>query len=357
MADELTATIPDPELAKLEAMAVEHDTQAAAELSAQPPEPAQPEAAVTKPESEINPDNSETDPEPKKADRPRDELGRFTKTEDGKDIPENERQPAEETKPEQPESEYSKKRRERQDKEKQRQDRSWEALNAEKDRIRQYEAQLQREREELQRAREQRTASNPAQQQPVRYSSADLVQASSEYEARAEQAFTDGDPDAFKENLRLAREARQAAGEVYQLEQQAEQQQRAHRFQTVYSQVMERVLTTDPEKEALCDKNSALSKDVDALLNAEPLFNNIPDGFAKAVQVAKWKRDAGLVSELREELTKAKAEVQRLTKERTPLGAGPTTPIQPRDFNRLSTDDQLKELERMAAQYDEAAAA
>src|SRR5438270_383206 len=55
----------------------------------------QPELNAT---ADGKPDNSEADPE-KKDERPRDELGRFTKTEKGEDIPEAERKPAEAVKP------------------------------------------------------------------------------------------------------------------------------------------------------------------------------------------------------------------------------------------------------------------
>lgn len=350
MEDTLTATIPDPELAKLEAMAVEHDTQAREELSANEPEPAQPAAEKEKPEGEINPDNSETDPEKVKVERPRDELGRFTKTEAGEDIPETERKPAEQEKPE---SDYDKAKK-KQEREKgllANFQKDKEAFYAESERIR---AQLQREAAELQRAREQRTSPGTSQSQQMRYSSAELWEAANDFDVRAEKAFEAGDPEAFKESLRMAREARQQAGQVQQLEQQATQQAQAHRFQTVYAQGMEQAIQAEPE---LAKGDSPLSKDVQTLLEQEAVFSHIPDGFAKAVQVAKWKRDAGLVSELRDKLTKAEAEVQRLTKERTPLGAGPTTPIQAQDFDKLSTDKQMERLERMAAQYDEAAAA
>jgi hypothetical protein len=76
MAEPLTATIPDPELAKLEQMAQEHDRQASEEISALEPEVAQPAAAKETPKTE-EPDNSEVETD--KLDRPRDGLGRFTK--------------------------------------------------------------------------------------------------------------------------------------------------------------------------------------------------------------------------------------------------------------------------------------
>jgi hypothetical protein len=347
MADDLTATIPDPEMAKLEAMALEHDNQVTGELSAQEPEPAQPAAEEKKPdiEEQKQPDNSETDPE-KKAERPRDELGRFTKTEDGKDIPENERKAPE---PEKPETPYSKAQAERKQKEKERQDRSWEALNAEKDQVRQYAEQLKREAADLQRAREQRTTPAPGSNQQPKYTSADLLEAAGEFENLAEKAFETGDPEEFKKQLGLARTARQQAGQLQQLEQQAQAQTQQQQFQTVYAQVMDQTIKAEPD---LLKPDSELSKGVAQLLKEEPVFSHIPDGFRKAVQVDKWRRDAGLVSELREKLTKAEAEVQRLTKATTPLGAGPTTPIQPKKLESLPLDEQIAELGRMAEQAD-----
>jgi hypothetical protein len=312
-------------------------------ISAKPAEPraAEPEPV---PDPSAKPDNSEAEPE-KKTERPRDELGRFTKTETGEDIPEAERKPAE---AEKPETAYTKaqKERERQENLLKNFQKEKEDFRAESEGIRE---QLKREAEELRRSKEQRTSPDPSQNQRPRYSSGELMEAANTFEAQAEKAFEAGDGDAFKENLRLAREARGQAAQVYQLEQQAGQQEVAHRFQTVYAQHIDQAIKAEPE---LAKADSSLSKDVQGLLEQEPVFSHIPDGFAKAVQVAKWKRDAGSASELRETNKKLQAEIKRLNGLTQLNGSGPTSPPAQKSFKDMSDDEQNQYLLRQAEKAD-----
>jgi hypothetical protein len=323
-----------------------------AEPSAIQTEPRAPVETETAQEIVSNPD---TKPEPQKpkAERPRDELGRFTKTEAGEDIPESERKPAEPTKPDEtkPESDYVKaqKKKEREESVLKNFQKEKEEFRAETERIRQ---QLQREAAELQRAREQRTAPNATAGNRPRYSSAELWEAANDFDSRAEKAFTDGDPEAFKESLRLSREARQQAGQVYQLEQQAAQQAQTRQFQSVYAQVIDQAMKAEPE---LAKPDSELSKSVQTLLEQEPVFSHIPDGFAKAAQVAKWKigyeKSTGLISGLEEENKKLKAENARLNGNLSLNRSGPSGgPTPPKRFEDMSMDEMRREL-RGAAEH------
>jgi hypothetical protein len=350
MADELTATIPDPELAKLEAMALEHDMQAAKEISATEPEPAQPAAEETTPESEINPDNSETDPE-KPKERPRDALGRFTKTEAGEDIPEDKRQPAEQEKPAQTVSDYEQKKADRKQKEQDRLDKTWENVNRQKE-------ELERRRQELDQAQQriaqqQQTKARPAQVRDI--TSRQLFQAHQDFKARAKEALKDGDYDAYNQNDALAEQSLQHAQQFYQVEQQEAQQEQQQQYQALWVSKMTEAAKDEPD---LINPQSALSQAMQKLLQEHGafLYGN-PDGFKYGLEFVKKQMAAESVSELRDKLTKAEAEVQRLTKATTPLGAGPTTPIQPRKLDDMSTDEQIRELERMAARADAEAAA
>jgi hypothetical protein len=342
MADQLTATIPDPELAKLEAMAVEHDTQASQELSAQEPEAAQPAAEKETPTDESTPDNSETGPDKAKTERPRDELGRFTKTETGEDIPEAERQPAEEEKP-QP-SDYEAKRQEKARKEAERLDKTWQNVDLRKQELEQRERELaQREQAVLQRQQ-------PQVQQQRQYSSRDLFEAAQDFKSRAKKALQDGDYDAFNEQIGLAEQAEQSAQQFYQVEAQEAQQAQVEQYRQLWNGHMEQAIKADPD---LIKPDSSLAKEMQSLLQVHgETFWMIPDGFPKAVELAKLRLEAGSASELRGKLTKAEKEVERLTKATTPLRAGPTQPIQHRKLDDLPIDEQMNELERMAAQAD-----
>lgn len=315
-------------------------------ISAKPAEPraAEPEP---KPEPSAKPDNSEAETEKPKTERPRDELGRFTKTEAGEDIPEADRKPAEEQKPE---TAYTKaqKERDRQENLLKNFQKDKEAFYADSARIQQ---QLQKEAAEVQRAREQRTTPDPSQSQQSRYSSKELWEAANDFEARAEKAFEAGDGDTFKESLKYAREARAQAGQVQQLEYQAEQQTQAHRFQTVYAQVMEQAIKAEPD---LAKADSELSKGVQTLLEQEPVFSHIPDGFAKAVQVEKWRQESVSASGLRETNKKLQAEIDRLNGLTQLNGSGPTSPPAQKSFESMSDAEQDQYLLRQAEKIDAA---
>jgi hypothetical protein len=301
-------------------------------------------------ETEGAPDNSETDPEKQKVERPRDELGRFTKTETGEDIPENERQTPEKPAETKTETPYTKAQKERE-----RQENLLKNFQAEKEAFRaeaeQAREQLRREAAELQQAREQNRAPAAPGVQQTRYSSGELLEAAEQFESRAEKAFDEGNGELFKESLRLAKDARQQAGQMQQLEHQAQAQAMQQRFQAVYADVTERTVKAEP---ALNDPDSPLAKEVTEFLRVEPVFSHIPDGFAKLVQVAKWKLDAGSASELREQNKKLQAEVERLNGLTQLNGSGPTSPPSQKSFESMSDEEQDAYLLRRAANLDAA---
>lgn len=350
MADPLTAPIPDPELDKLEAMAVEHDVQASEELSAQEPETAQPAAEKEPPTDELTPDNSEVELE--KPDRPRDALGRFTKTETGEDIPEAERKPVEPDKPAKQPSDYEAKRQEKARKEAERLDKTWQNVDLRKQELERREREIaEREQAVLQRQQQ------PIQQQQRDYSSRDLFQAAQDFKVRARQAFkryqetgNESDLEAFNENDALAEQAEEHARQFYQVEAREAQQQQVQQYNQIWSGHMQKAIEADPD---LVKADTPLAKAMHSLLETHgQVFWMIPDGFAKAVEIAKLRLEAGSASELRDKLTKAQKEVDRLTRATTPLGAGPTDRIQPKNFDSLTTDEQMAELERRAERAD-----
>lgn len=346
MADVLTATIPDPELDKLEAMAVEHDQEASQEISAQEPEAAPPAAEIEKSKDEaVKPDNSEVEVE--KPEHPRDALGRFTKTETGEDIPEAERKPAESEKP--AVSEYEAKKQERAKKEAERLDKTWQNVDLRKQQLEQREREIaQREQALLQRQQPQ--PQRPMTEDGEIITSRGLINAAKDFRARAKKALEESDYDAFNENTALAEQAEQHAQQFYQVEAREAQQAQVQQYGQVWNGHMQEAIKAEPD---LIKADSPLAKQMASLLETHgQLFWMIPDGFPKAVEIAKLRLEAGSASELRTKLTEAQKEVERLTKATTPLGAGPTQPIQQRKLDDLPIDEQMKELERMAAQAD-----
>jgi flagellin-specific chaperone FliS len=202
----------------------------------------------------------------------------------------------------------------------------------------------QREQEIVQRQQQQVRSRKPE------FSSQDLWQAAQDFKARAKEALQASDFDAFNENNALAEQAEQHARQFYQVEQREAQQAQLDSYTKVWNGHMNEAIKDNPDA---IKADAPLAKAIHSLLETHgQVFWMIPDGFKRVVEVAKMQIEAGSASELRDKLTKAEKEVARLTKATTPLGGGPTEPIQPKKLDDLPIDEQMKELERMAAQAD-----
>lgn len=309
--------------------------------------PAEPADTATATENkEENPggqtqtDNSDTDPE-KKDDRPRDNLGRFTKTKEGADIPEAERQPAEkpvETKP----SDYEAKKQEQKQKEQERLEKTWENVNRRKEELEARERALQQQEQSL---RQQVQQPQQFQEQRREFSSRDLFEASRDFKGRAKRAFKQyqetGDEthlDAFNENTALAEQAEEHAQQFYQVEAREAQQAQMQQYNQVWSGNMQKAIEADPD---LVKPESALAKAVHALLEKHgQVFWMLPDGFPRAVEYAKTQIEAGSASELREANKKLQAEVERLNGLTAIGGSGPTSQPAPKKIEDMSDEEQ-----------------
>jgi hypothetical protein len=314
------------------------------EPSATKPEPAQPETVEKKPdEGEIKPDNSETDPERAK-ERPRDALGRFTKTETGEDIPEDKRQPAEQEKPAQTVSEYEQKKAEKKQKEQERLDRTWQNVDLRKQELEQRERELA-QREQQMRQQVQQPQPKPTQQR--QFSSQELVAAHKDFKARAKEALKNGDYDVFNENEALAEQAIVHAQQFYQVEQQEAHQAQEEQYRALWYSKMAEVAKDEPD---LMNPQSPLCQAMQKLLQEHGtfLYGN-PDGFKYGLEFVKKQMAAESVSELRDENQKLKAENARLNGSLSLSGSGPSGgPTPAKKFDDMSLDEMKEQLRGVA---------
>lgn len=289
--------------------------------------------------------------------RPRDALGRFTKTETGEDIPEADRKPVDEKAPDATAtpalSEFEQKKQEKAAKEEERKARSWENLNREKEEL----AQRRREFDER-----QRQISQPQQQrqeQQLReYSSQQLLQAHEDFKRTAREAFkryqetgNEADLDAFNQNDQWAEQAFQNAGQFYQLEQQEAQHAQLEKWNQTWNSKLSEAFKKEPD---LAKPDSQLSQRVQNILKQYgQVLYGIEDGFQVGVNIAKLELDAAEAPTLREKLKAleaAKAEQDKLLSP-TPGGVTNTAPVK-KTLDTMSETELDSYFRRAAMEVD-----
>jgi hypothetical protein len=285
----------------------------------------------------------------KKDERPRDALGRFTKTEEGEDIPEAERKPAEPPKKEEPKpgtSEYEAKKQERAQKEQQRLEKTWENVNRQKDELVAREKALAQQQQSM-----QQQAQRPQANQQREFSSRDLWAAAQDFKTRAKKALEESNFDEFNENNALAEQAEQHARQFYQIEAREAQQAQVEQYNQVWSGHMQKAIEADPD---LVKQDSPLAKEMHALLERHgQVFWMIPDGFPKGVEIAKLRLKAGSADKLDEANKKLQTEVNRLNEQLSLGGGGVTTQPARKKFEEMSAGEQEKSLLAAATAVDE----
>lgn len=246
-----------------------------------------------------------------------------------------------------PESAYTKAQ-----KEQARLDESWKKLNAEKEALRK-----DPEFQEYLRQKKERALGKPADTaaKPKRpYTAADM-------EAVAKQYQDEG-------NDKMAVAARERAAELLK-EEQAEalaakqapsgDHRRTPEFQQDWAKNFQEVAATEPE---LQKEGSPLEQTVFNLVNNPeyaPFFRALPKGIKYAVEIAKMMREAhgakGLQEKLKTtegDLTKAKAEVERLTQLTALGGSLPAITGKGRGLADMSGDEADAEILRLAKAAD-----
>ena len=232
------------------------------------------------------------------------------------------------TQPDESKSESaSEKKPTRYEKAKSRLEKEWETLRAEK-------AKLQAEREAAQ-ASVGKTASQE-KQTPTRKFSAD------DYREAAKSYRDEGRDD-------LAKLAENKAGEI-EVEDRKEQEEKVKgELKSAWDKNLYEEVEANPD---LKDSSTKLYKAVSEMLQNHAILRNYPAGIKDAVGIAKIRLKAESASDLEKKVAKYESELAQLRKATTPASGQPSAPAKQKQFHELSSNEQEKELLRMAMEAD-----
>jgi hypothetical protein len=217
-------------------------------------------------------------------------------------------------------------------------ERNWQKLEAER---KAFEA----EKQELERLRAERRQADPVKAEGLRseagtkdangYTAADYEAAAQEFEAEGETA--------------LAKQARERAAALKGQETQQQSQQEAEKFHRSWGETCDAVCKQKPD---LLKLDSPIAQEVQALLKSEPLFSQLPDGFARAVQIAELRIEAGSVPGLREQNAKLVKELEAANAKLAIGGNNPARPVRAKSFGEMTSAEQERELLQAAEELD-----
>ncbi|EIQ00738.1 hypothetical protein OpiT1DRAFT_05293 [Opitutaceae bacterium TAV1] len=208
-------------------------------------------------------------------------------------------------------------------KEKQRRDDSWKALNEEKAALRQQQQAVQAEISQLRQQVAELSKKAAAPAGPVKDEHGHTAET---YEGLAKKYDEEG-------QTQLAQLAREKAAELRVKATAAAQPAapatapaeawKTPEFQAAWKKGADEIVAKEPE---LANADNPVFKRVNALVNDQrwrKFFLAAPEGIHAALEVAKLQEQAARVDGLNTELTKAKAEIDRLNKLVQPLGGQP----------------------------------
>lgn len=241
------------------------------------------------------------------------------------------------------ESEYAAKQREKKEKESARLDKTWENVNKQKEEIEQRRIELAQ--------REAALRNPPAPKpQPRKYTSSQLWDAHEDFKKAARTALAGANYDEFSKQEHLADEAFKSANQFYQMEQQEAVQAQQTKWNQGWTGHAAKVMEKMPE---LADANSPLSLELTELFKSHgPVFYQIPDGFPKAVEIAKLRLDAKDAPTLREKVKAQETEIARLNGLTAPSKGGPAGAPSAKTFEKMNAAEQDAYLMRQAAEHD-----
>ena len=232
------------------------------------------------------------------------------------------------TQPDESKSESaSEKKPTRYEKAKSRLEKEWETLRAEK-------AKLQAEREAAQASVGK--AASQEKQTPTRKFSAE------DYREAAKSYRDEGRDD-------LAKLAENKASEI-EVEYRKEQEENVKgELKNAWDKNLYEEVEANPD---LKDSSTKLYKAVSEMLQNHAILRNYPAGIKDAVGIAKIRLKAESASDLEKKVAKYESELAQLRKATTPASGQPSAPARQKQFHELSSNEQEKELLRMAAEAD-----
>ena len=221
----------------------------------------------------------------------------------------------------------SEKKPTRYEKAKSRLEKEWETLRAEK-------AKLQAEREAAQ-ASVGKAAAQEKQTSTRKFSAEDYREAAKSYR-------DEGRDD-------LAKLAENKASEI-EVEYKKEQEENVKgELKSAWDKNLYEEVEANPD---LKDSSTKLYKAVSEMLQNHAILRNYPAGIKDAVGIAKIRLKAESASDLEKKVAKYESELAQLRKATTPASGQPSAPARQKQFHELSSNEQEKELLRMAAEAD-----
>jgi len=219
----------------------------------------------------------------------------------------------------------------RYEKAKSRLEKEWEDLRAEK-------AKLAAEREAAAKATQAGTqpSSEAPKKSSRRYSSEDYREAARSYR-------NEGNDD-------MAKAAESKAAEIEEEDRKEAETRTQNELKSAWDQNLLKEVESNPE---LKDSSTKLYKAVSQLLQQHAILRNYPAGISDAVGLAKMHLKAETASDLEKRLKDAEAELGRLRKATMPASGQPTAPAKVKTFDELSSEEQGRELLRMAMAADQ----
>lgn len=210
---------------------------------------------------------------------------------------------------------------ERKKKDDERFDRNWKKLQEEKEATRQERLKHESDLKELEELR------------ATRIESESLTQAR-EFDRLAEEFEAEGNPDAAKLARSKSAQARNEASTKLQ-------EERGKRFMQEWRSNYEKAAEADKD---LYDDSSQLFQSVEALLKAEPVLRNMPDGINKAVAYVKNSLAAQESVQLKADLAERDKRIAELTQKLTLGGSNPAAFSGNKDFKDMDRASQRKAL-------------
>jgi len=208
----------------------------------------------------------------------------------------------------------------------------WEDVKAER-------ARLQAERESIEAAKTARSSQEAA---PTEAKASSSKFSADDYREAAKSYRDEGRDD-------LAKLAESKANEIETEGKRYNEQKAQTEWKNAWDQNLLREVEANPE---LKDSSTNLYKAVSTLLQQHAILRNYPNGINDAVGLAKLKLKADAASDLEKKIAKYESEVTQLRKATTPASGQPSGPARVKAFHELSSEDQGRELLRMAAEAD-----